>query len=141
MEYNYYHDELMVELFEILKQPKDLDSLDLSDTFVENLVLKIISMHGTIRTSKIKEITGLHLDILEEVLHELERRELCAQVKGGFLFSSVDYTITKKGREFAERIMKENPYIGMAPVSYDRYYKVMEAQLRVDFQLRFQKKL
>lgn len=133
MEYNYYHDELMVELFEILKQPKDLDSLDLSDTFVENLVLKIISMHGTIRTSKIKEITGLHLDILEEVLHELERRELCAQVKGGFLFSSVDYTITKKGREFAERIMKENPYIGMAPVSYDRYYKVMEAQLKGRF--------
>lgn len=96
MEYNYYHDELMVELFEILKQPKDLDSLDLSDTFVENLVLKIISMHGTIRTSKIKEITGLHLDILEEVLHELERRELCAQVKGGFYFQVLIIRLLKK---------------------------------------------
>ena len=127
---NYYHDELMEELFEILKQPKCIEDLKLSTNFVKNLILKIISSYGSIKTSKLNEITGIHWDILEKNLRNLEEDGFCAPTGGGFLFSSVEYTVTKKGHEKARRALEENPYIGMAPVSYDDYYNMMEAQLK-----------
>ncbi|MBI5680649.1 MAG: ATP-binding protein [Methanobacterium sp.] len=127
---NYYHDNKMEKIFEILKQPKTLEELKLSSTFVNNSILKIISSYGTIKTSRINEMTGIHWDILEGTLRKLEEDGLCAPVGGGFLFSSVDYTVTKKGHEKARRILEESPYIGMTPVSYEDYYKLMQAQLK-----------
>ncbi|MCK9151595.1 ATP-binding protein [Methanobacterium alcaliphilum] len=126
---SYYHDEQMESIFEKLKQPKKLEDLRLSEVFVRDLLLKIISTHGTVKTSRINEMTGIHWDILEEQLRKIEQDGFCAQIGGSFLFSSIDYTITKKGREKAKRIMEENPYIGIAPVSYDNYWEIMDAQL------------
>ena len=127
---NYYHDDLMEEIFDILKQPKCIEDLKLSANFVKNLILKIISSYGSIKTSRLNEITGIHWDILEKNLRDLEEDGFCAPTGGGFLFSSVEYTVTKKGHEKARRALEENPYIGMAPVSYDDYYNMMEAQLK-----------
>jgi predicted ATPase with chaperone activity len=132
---DYYHDERMQKLFEVLEQPKSLDEIDLSDSFLKNLVLKIISTYGNIKVSQISEITGLHTDILEKVLKSLEKDDLCAQTGGSFLFPSVEYTIKKKGHEKAVQLMQENPYIGMAPVSYEEYFKIMDVQLKGRFPL------
>lgn len=132
---DYYHDERMQKLFEVLEQPKSLDEIDLSDSFLKNLVLKIISTYGNIKVSQISEITGLHTDILEKVLKSLEKDDLCAQTGGSFLFPSVEYTIKKKGHEKAVQLMQENPYIGMAPVSYEEYFKIMGVQLKGRFPL------
>ena len=133
---NYYHDIKMEKIFEILKQPRNLEELKLSSTFVKNLILKIISSYGTIKTSLINEMTGIHWDVLEETLKKLEEEGFCATTGGGFLFSSVEYTVTKKGHEKARRILEENPYIGMAPVSYEDYYKLMKAQLNGRYPLK-----
>lgn len=133
---SYYHDELMEKLFEILKQPRSIEELELSEDFVQGLILKIISNFGTVETSTINEITGLHWDILEENIAKMEKYGFCAPVSGGFLFSSVKYSITKKGREKARRLIEENPYIGIAPVSYDNYYQIMEMQLKKRFPIK-----
>lgn len=130
---DYYHDEKMHKLFEILKQPKTLEDIDLSESFIKNLILKIISSFGNIKVNHIHEITGLHVDILEECLRDMEQEELCAATGGGFLFPSVTFTIKKQGKEHAEKLLHENPYVGMAPVSYDMYYKIMEVQLKDRF--------
>lgn len=127
---NYYHDTKMEKIFEILRQPRELEELKLSNSFVKNLILKIISSYGSIKTSLINEMTGLHWDILEEALRQLEEEEFCATTGGGFLFSSVEFTVTRKGHEKARRILDENPYIGIAPVSYDDYFDIMTAQLK-----------
>jgi predicted ATPase with chaperone activity len=133
---DYYHDERMQKLFEVLEQPKSLDEIDLSDSFIKNLILKIISTYGNIKVSQISEITGLHMDILEKVLKSLEKDDLCAQTGGSFLFPSVEYTIKKKGHEKAAQLIQENPYIGMAPVSYEEYFKIMGVQLKGRFPLK-----
>lgn len=126
---NYYHDEQMQEIFEELKQPKTLEDLRLSDVFVRDLILRIISAYGTVKTSRLNEMTGIHWDILEQTLRKIEEDGFCAQVGGSFLFSSIDYTITKKGKEKVTRMVEENPYIGIAPVSYENYWEMMEKQL------------
>jgi len=133
---DYYHDENMVELFEELKQPKTLEELGLSYFFVRDLVLKILLTYGTVKTQRITDITGIHLDILEDVLGQMEKDGFCAQVGGSFLFSSVEYTLTKRGVEKARLVMEENPYIGMAPVPYERYFELMDKQLRNRFPIK-----
>jgi predicted ATPase with chaperone activity len=127
---SYYHDSKMEKIFDILKQPRSLEELYLSESFVNDLILKILSSYGTVKTSTMNEITGIHWDILEGILDELEKQGFCAPVSGGFLFSSIKYSITKKGHDKARGIIEENPYIGIAPVPYEFYYKIMEAQLK-----------
>ncbi len=127
---DYYHDSKMESLFKKLKQPRTLDELQLSKTFVKDLILKMISNYGTVKSSIINEVTGIHWDIMEVILSELEKNGYCAPVSGGFLFSSIQYTITKKGREKIQGISEENPYIGIAPVSYEQYFEIMESQMK-----------
>jgi predicted ATPase with chaperone activity len=127
---DYYHDSKMESLFKKLKQPRTLDELQLSKTFVKDLILKMISNYGTVKSSVINEVTGIHWDIMEVILSELEKNGYCAPVSGGFLFSSIQYTITKKGREKIQGISEENPYIGIAPVCYDQYFEIMESQIK-----------
>ncbi len=126
---SYYHDEKMEKIFKALKQPKNLDDLQLSSSFVKGLILKIIASYGTVKTSTINELTGIHWDILEENLSQMEKSTLCSPVSGGFLFSSIEYTITKKGREKVRGIVEDNPYIGIAPVPYEEYYQIMNLQM------------
>ena len=133
---NYYHDEKMEKIFKALKQPKNLDDLQLSDSFVKGLILKIISSYGTVKTSTINELTGIHWDILEESLSNMEKSGFCAPISGGFLFSSVEYTITKKGREKVRGIAEENPYIGIAPVPYEEYFQIMKIQIHHRYPLK-----
>jgi predicted ATPase with chaperone activity len=130
---DYYHDERMQKIFSLVEQPKTLTEIDISESFIKNLVLKLMSAYGNIKVTQLHDITGLHVDILEEILHILEKEDMCAQTGGGFLFSSVEYTIKKPGREKAIQIMQENPYTGMCPVSYDEYFTIMDAQLKGRF--------
>lgn len=131
----------MQKMFQLVEQPKKLKEIDISESFIKNLVLKIISTYGNIKVNQIHDITGLHVDILEEILQKLEKDDFCAQTGGGFLFSSVEYTIKKPGREKALQIMQENPYIGMAPVSYDEYFTIMGAQVKSRFPLKIPKEV
>ena len=127
---SYYHDTKMEQIFETLKQPKTIEDIQLSESFLKDLILKILTSYGTVKTSTIYDITYVHWDILESCLSNLEKEGLCAPVSGSFLFSSVQYSISKKGREKSRGISEENPYIGVAPVSYENYYNIMEAQLK-----------
>ena len=42
--------------FERLKTPKSMKTLKLSETFIKDLILKIISSYGTVKTSTINEL-------------------------------------------------------------------------------------
>lgn len=126
----YHHDKLMQKLFQVLEEPKKMEDIDLSTDFVKNLILKIINTYGTIKVQQLQEIIGLHLDILEECLKPIENDNLISQTGGGFLFASVDYTIRKQGQKKAAKLLKDNPYVGIAPVTYDEYFKIMQIQLK-----------
>lgn len=126
----YYHDVKMQKLFQVLEEPKSLDDIDLPLPLIQNLIVKIINTYGNITVQQMHEISGLNIDLLEECLKPMEKDDLIIQTGGGFLFASVDYTIKKKGHQKAVKLMEENPYVGIAPVTYDEYYKIMEVQLK-----------
>lgn len=133
---DYYHGSKMDKLFKKLKQPRSLEELKLSETFIKDLILKIILSFGTVKTSTINEVTGIHWDVLEILLNDMEKGGFCAATSGGFLFSSVQFTITQKGREKAHGVAEENPYMGIAPVAYEDYYEIMELQMKDRYPLK-----
>jgi len=138
---DYYHDSRMKKMFQLLEEPKSLVEIDVSEVFIKNLILKIISTYGTITVNQIHDITGLHVDILEQVLNKLEKDDMCAPTGGGFLFPSVEFTIKIKGREKALQVIQENPYVGIAPVAYDEYFTIMGAQVKGRFPLKIPKEV
>ncbi|HMK54650.1 MAG TPA: ATP-binding protein [Methanobacteriaceae archaeon] len=127
---DYYHDQQMQNLFRQLKQPKTMEEMDLSKKFMENLILKILNTYGNVKVQQLHEITGIHVDILEVCLKDLEKNELVAPTGGGFLFPSVEYTIKKRGHKQALKLLSENSYQGVAPVSYQTYFEIMAAQIK-----------
>ncbi len=133
---DYYHDQKMQKLFELLTQPRTLEEMDLSSTFIKHLILKVIATYGNIKVNRIVQITGINVELIEIILREMEKEDLCAAVSGGFLFPSVEFTIKDLGYKQASKLMKENPYLGIAPVTYDYYFEVMEAQLKGRFPLK-----
>lgn len=133
---DYYHNEKIQKIFKYLKQSSSLKEIDLSTTFIKNLILKLISSYGNIKVIRIHEITGLNEKLLEECMHILEKEDLCVPTSGSFLFSSVEYTITKQGREKANKILSENQYIGLAPVPYAHYQKIMKIQITERFPIK-----
>lgn len=133
---DYYHDTRMEKLFQVLEEPKSLEEIDLDRPFIQNLILKIMNTYGNIKVQQLHEITGLHLDILEVCLKQMEKDDEAVQTGGGFLFASVEYTIKKRGHQKASKIMQENPYQGMAPVTYDEYFNIMEVQLKGRYPIR-----
>lgn len=132
---SYYHDKRMEKLFQILEQPKTLEEIDLSESFVKNLILKSLATYGSLKIRQLNEMSGLHFDILEDVLGKLEKTDLCSQTAGGILFATVEYTIKKKGYERAKKLLKDNSYVGMAPVAYEDYFEIMAVQLKGRFPL------
>lgn len=125
----------MQKLFELLEQPKTLEDMDLSESMIKNLILKTLAAHGNLKISQINEITGIHMDIIEECISKLEKEDLCTQTAGGFLFATVEYTIKEKGVKMANKLSQENSYVGMAPVSYEEYFEIMQIQLKGRFPL------
>ena len=85
---SYYHDEKMQKLFQLLVQPKTLDTIDLTESMIKNLITKTLAAQGSLKISQLNEITGLHYDILEEILGKMEKEDLCSQTAGGFLFAA-----------------------------------------------------
>ena len=132
---SFYHDDRMKKLFEILEQPKTLEEIDLSESIIKNLILKTLAAYGSLKTSQLNEITGLHFDILEECIGKMEKDDFLSQTSGGFLFATVEYTIKDQGVKMANKLTKENSYVGMAPVSYEEYFELMQIQLKGRFPL------
>lgn len=138
---DYYHNVKMQKLFELLSQPRTLEEMDLSSNFIKHLILKVIAAYGNIKVNRIVEITGINVELVEIIIREMEKEDLCAAVSGGFLFPSVEFTIKDLGYKQASKLMNENPYVGIAPVTYDYYFKVMEAQLKDRFPLEIPKEV
>ena len=45
---DYYHDERMQKMFQLVEQPKSLEDIDISESFIKNLVSKIRSTYSNI---------------------------------------------------------------------------------------------
>lgn len=106
--------------------PEELDSLDIPDTMVEDLVLRRLFTTGTSSLKTLSQALKLPYPVVRTVFERL-RKEHYFEVKG---MQGQDYvfTLSAKGREHARKSYEMCRYNGPAPVSLDAYREVVTSQ-------------
>ena len=115
-----------ISLSQPSEKPEGLDSLDIPDTMVEDLVLRRLFTTGTSSLKMLSQALKLPYPAVRMIFERL-RKEHYFEVKG---MQGQDYvfTLSAKGREYARKSYEMCRYNGPAPVSIDMYRVVVTSQ-------------
>ncbi len=108
-------------------EPATLKDTGLSDTLIEDLVLKFLSGVGSESGRAIADHLCLPLAILEDRYMALRQRQEIAPSGAAMLGDHV-YKLTDAGRDRAMRALRESAYVGPAPVLLEDYVSSVHAQ-------------
>jgi predicted ATPase with chaperone activity len=100
-------------------KPQSFAELDVRQSVLEDLALKILYLSGSMSISELAEKTRLSFEVAKELAYQL-RAELFCQVTG-MNANIPQISITTQGRTRAMELLSENHYTGPAPVSLESY--------------------
>ncbi|MBN1515043.1 ATP-binding protein [Candidatus Sumerlaeota bacterium] len=114
----------------IPQPPKTIAETGLNDTFVMNLVMKTIFNRGTIEAMQIADEMHLEFSVIEEALGKIRGAQLAQTEGGSAAFGGVKlrWSLTDKGVERANEVLKRDNYRGPAPVPFSEYVKQLKRQ-------------
>jgi len=111
-------------------QPRSIDETGLSLVTIAHLALKVLYVHGSLLAHEIADILKLpYTTVMDDVLDYL-RRERLVEVKGSTTVgkAAYRYAMLQKGQARARALMRDNQYIGPAPVPLETYTERVHAQ-------------
>jgi len=117
-----------IDLPDTPPQPESLAQTGLSAGFVQELLLKVLYVHGARLGQQIADTVCLPLTLVDEQLHTLQQRRL-VEVKGtsGTGRGAYLFEISTQGRERAQEALEASQYVGPAPVPLEVYARWLEA--------------
>ena len=120
---------------------KSLEETGLTETFLQDLALKIMYNRGQVTGFQVAEEVKLPFQtVMLPILEFLKREQMC-EVKGsgGLGAGTYQYVITNKGSARARERLEQTTYVGPAPVPWDNYVAAINTQgsntLRVNPQM------
>ena len=108
-------------------EPRTIDETGLTQTTIENLLLKYVLLIGSASGRQIADSLCLPFVILEPIYQSLRQRQLLVN-SASAQFGDFVYTLTDGGRQRARSCMEQCSYVGAAPVPLDDYIVSVEAQ-------------
>src|SRR5262245_16412290 len=111
-------------------EPENLESLDISSTTIEGLVLRLLHIQSVCQgTEMTAQLCLPFFGILEPILTSLRDQRLVEITKGeGMSPLSYYYGITDAGRARALQYFEQTTYVGPAPISVESYKAAITAQ-------------
>lgn len=107
--------------------PATLEAAGLSLDLVLQLTLKTLYRVGDLTGSQIAQRLGVAFSVVEPALASMKGLDLCAIVGAGLIGGpSYCYRLTEAGRLRARACLKQNEYVGEAPVPLAQYCRYME---------------
>jgi predicted ATPase with chaperone activity len=107
-------------------KPQSVAELDVRQSVLEDLALKILYLTGSMSISELAEKTRLSFEVAKELAYQL-RTELFCQVTG-MNGNIPQISITSQGRTRAMELLSLNHYTGPAPVSLESYVEQTRKQ-------------
>lgn len=111
--------------------PTEIKETGIPETFLRELVLKVIWAHDKPKATKISEVTGLHSHVVEELITGLSREALCdidsESAAGTVQFG---YRLTDKGKIAAHEALDRSRYVGVAPIPVAAYNEMIAEQVK-----------
>lgn len=112
-------------------QPRSITDAGLTQTMVEELVLKALFFAGELRGAELSNRIKLPQAIIDDVIDTL-RRQKFVDMKGGTNLgvgrSSMTFTLTSFATDVLRQILERNRYNGPAPVRLDEWFEAVKAQ-------------
>lgn len=108
-------------------EPQSIGETGLSESYIDELTLKVVLAGGTLSGRNTSERIGLAFKIIEPRLDVLRTRKLVAHVRPA-PFNDYYYSLTESGLQRAQAAMKRCSYTGPAPVPLADYVLSVEAQ-------------
>lgn len=114
----------------LIPAPNNLIETDIPVRVIGDLVIKAIHQFSIISVRTLSDIIKLpFFGVIEPVLETLRRAEL-VEVGGSEGLGEMTYqwVLTAKGRDRAKEILDHSTYLGPAPVSLEKYRKMVRVQ-------------
>lgn len=108
--------------------PVNVNDTGLDESILLDLALKIAHVNSQITTNGVAEYIMLPRTITAVLLDKL-RASALLETHGQDENFGYRYSISKRGREMATRLLENNGYIGPAPVSFESYKAMLEWQI------------
>jgi hypothetical protein len=110
--------------------PDDPILTGLPESFIQDLLLKIVYFDGRLRGIDIAHVACLNYNAIEDSLDFLKTQQLLAVVGGGSSFGkqSMEYTITEKGIAKTRELLVRDNYYGPAPVPVAVFVRRVDLQ-------------
>ncbi len=108
-------------------EPASLTESGLSDSLIDSLVHKYLSVTGTASGRGIADFLCLPYGLLEGQLHRMRTRQFMAHT-GSAPLNDYYYTLTDQGRARAQTFMEACSYVGPSPVPLVEYVLSVDAQ-------------
>ncbi len=110
-------------------EPRDLEESGLEESFVKDLVLKVIYFSHRPAGRGVADTLCLPFSIVSSLLQSLRAEQMIEVVGSGSSFEQAyRYSVTPKGRERVLQALEQCQYVGPAPVPLDEYKEVVVAQ-------------
>ncbi|MCA9069727.1 MAG: AAA family ATPase, partial [Planctomycetaceae bacterium] len=108
-------------------EPKSVHETGLSETFIESLLLKHISLRGAASGRSLSDSICLPFAIVSPTLEALRSRRLLAH-NGSAPLNDYTYLLTETGQDKAQAYTRQCGYAGPAPVPLSEYITSVNAQ-------------
>src|SRR5208337_3554408 len=107
-------------------RPQSIEEVDVRDSVLEDLALKIMYLSGSLSMLELAEKTKLSFEVVKEISFKLRAEMLC-QVTG--VHGNIpQIAITSEGRTRAMSLLAQNHYSGPAPVALETYVEQTRKQ-------------
>jgi predicted ATPase with chaperone activity len=107
-------------------KPRSLAELDIRQSIVEDLVLKILYLSGALSIVELSDRLRLGYELVDELFCKLRAQTLC-QVTG-MSGNIPQIAITSQGRTRATELLQQSQYAGAAPVAFESYVSQVKKQ-------------
>src|SRR6266404_7728881 len=111
------------------REPESLEETGLSDSTVEQLILKILYFKGELYGQDLSVAIGLKFSVIQELVETLKLSHHL-QVKRSLGIGNVAsvFTLTESGRARAREYLENNQYYGPAPLPLAQYVELVRQQ-------------
>ncbi len=110
------------------RAPRRLADLRLPDTFVCELIEKLLLVRGRLSLTALSAAIRLPVSIVGEAIALLRATRSVEVGRGGTTEAEHEYQLTESGRAHATEALQRNQYAGPAPVTLDEYADRVHAQ-------------
>ncbi|MCA9217602.1 MAG: hypothetical protein KDB27_31250, partial [Planctomycetales bacterium] len=109
------------------KEPKTIADTQLTESQIEELMLKFLMARGDAEGRMIASQVKLPFAIIDQLLRRLKQEQLVAY-RNAAAVNDYQYQLTEAGRERARRYTDDCSYYGAAPVTLKDYIASVKAQ-------------